>query len=69
MLDNMSHASKIIGLRFRRCVCRLDQADHAGAKTGRSPKDKRVVRDPESEADIWWSDGTNGSPNYEMDDR
>lgn len=40
-----------------------------GAKTGRSPKDKRVVREPESEADIWWSDGTNGSPNFEMDDR
>ncbi|KAI3429628.1 hypothetical protein D9Q98_005714 [Chlorella vulgaris] len=38
----------------------------SGAKTGRSPKDKRVVREPDSEADIWW--GT-GSPNYEMDER
>ncbi|GAB4822262.1 hypothetical protein N2152v2_009308 [Parachlorella kessleri] len=38
----------------------------SGAKTGRSPKDKRVVREPESEADIWWGEG---SPNYEMDER
>jgi hypothetical protein len=29
-------------------------------------RDKRVVREPDSEADIWW--GT-GSPNYEMDER
>ena len=28
----------------------------SGAKTGRSPGDKRVVRNPESEADIWWGD-------------
>lgn len=27
---------------------------YSGVKTGRSPKDKRVVRHPESEADIWW---------------
>lgn len=27
---------------------------YSGDKTGRSPKDKRVVRDPESEQDIWW---------------
>lgn len=27
---------------------------YSGAKTGRSPKDKRVVRHPESERDIWW---------------
>ncbi|KAL4443900.1 hypothetical protein ABPG75_011637 [Micractinium tetrahymenae] len=38
----------------------------SGAKTGRSPKDKRVVREPGSEADIWWGAG---SPNYEMDER
>ena len=25
-----------------------------GAKTGRSPKDKRIVRRPESENDVWW---------------
>lgn len=31
-----------------------------------SLRDKRVVRDPESEADIWWGAG---SPNYEMDER
>ena len=27
---------------------------YSGVKTGRSPKDKRVVRHPESEADVWW---------------
>ena len=26
----------------------------SGLKTGRSPKDKRVVRHPQSEKDIWW---------------
>ncbi len=26
----------------------------SGAKTGRSPSDKHVVRDPHSEGDIWW---------------
>ena len=29
-------------------------------------RDKRVVREPDSEADIWWGAG---SPNYEMDER
>ncbi len=27
---------------------------YSGEKTGRSPKDKRIVRNPESENDIWW---------------
>src|SRR6478609_7230863 len=27
---------------------------YSGVKTGRSPKDKRVVKRPESEADVWW---------------
>jgi phosphoenolpyruvate carboxykinase (ATP) len=27
---------------------------YSGLKTGRSPKDKRVIRHPESERDIWW---------------
>jgi phosphoenolpyruvate carboxykinase (ATP) len=27
---------------------------YSGAKTGRSPKDKRVVRHPASEHDVWW---------------
>src|SRR5262245_7553412 len=27
---------------------------YSGVKTGRSPKDKRVVKDPASEADVWW---------------
>ena len=44
-----------------------------GAKTGRSPRDKRIVKDSMSEKDVWWAapDGqpSNGSPNYEMDER
>jgi phosphoenolpyruvate carboxykinase (ATP) len=35
---------------------------YSGEKTGRSPKDKRVVRHPESENDIWW-----GAVNIPMD--
>jgi phosphoenolpyruvate carboxykinase (ATP) len=35
---------------------------YSGEKTGRSPKDKRVIRHPESEKDIWW-----GSVNIPMD--
>ncbi len=27
---------------------------YSGKKTGRSPKDKRVVKNPQSEADVWW---------------
>src|ERR1700716_3410834 len=27
---------------------------YSGVKTGRSPKDKRIVKHPDSEADIWW---------------
>lgn len=27
---------------------------YSGAKTGRSPKDKRIVKNPASEKDIWW---------------
>ena len=27
---------------------------YSGAKTGRSPRDKRVVKDSKSEKDIWW---------------
>jgi len=27
---------------------------YSGDKTGRSPRDKRIVRHPDSEADIWW---------------
>lgn len=31
-------------------------ATRSGDKTGRSPKDKRIVEDPESVDDIWWGD-------------
>src|SRR5262245_10876594 len=27
---------------------------YSGSKTGRSPKDKRVVKNPASEKEIWW---------------
>ena len=40
----------------------------SGAKTGRSPRDKRVVREPDTEKDIWWAKDSSGSPNYEMDE-
>ena len=36
---------------------------YSGAKTGRSPKDKRIVRDPETEQDIWW-----GPVNMDIDE-
>ena len=31
-------------------------AASSGHKTGRSPKDKRIVRHPDSAADVWWGD-------------
>lgn len=40
----------------------------SGAKTGRSPKDKRIVRHAKSEGDIWWAREDSASPNYEMDE-
>jgi phosphoenolpyruvate carboxykinase (ATP) len=36
---------------------------YSGAKTGRSPKDKRIVKNPASEKDIWW-----GSVNIPLDE-
>ncbi|MCH8923938.1 MAG: phosphoenolpyruvate carboxykinase (ATP), partial [Planctomycetes bacterium] len=36
----------------------------SGSKTGRSPKDKRIVRHPDSEKDVWW-----GSVNVPIDDQ
>ena len=36
---------------------------HTGRHTGRSPKDKYVVRNPESEGDIWW-----GATNQPIDE-
>ena len=27
---------------------------YSGKKTGRSPSDKRIVKEPSSEQDIWW---------------
>ncbi|KAG9439978.1 hypothetical protein H6P81_020143 [Aristolochia fimbriata] len=38
----------------------------SGAKTGRSPRDKRVVKDETTEDELWWG---KGSPNIEMDEQ
>ncbi|WOL08080.1 phosphoenolpyruvate carboxykinase [Canna indica] len=37
----------------------------SGAKTGRSPRDKRVVKDETTSEELWWG---KGSPNIEMDE-
>jgi phosphoenolpyruvate carboxykinase (ATP) len=37
---------------------------YSGDKTGRSPRDKRVVRHPDSERDIWW-----GPVNFPLEER
>ncbi|KAB1203842.1 Phosphoenolpyruvate carboxykinase [ATP] [Morella rubra] len=37
----------------------------SGAKTGRAPRDKRVVKDKTTEDELWWG---KGSPNIEMDE-
>ncbi|CAN8276507.1 unnamed protein product [Cochlearia groenlandica] len=37
----------------------------SGAKTGRAPRDKRVVRDATTGDELWWG---KGSPNIEMDE-
>src|SRR4030095_5673632 len=37
---------------------------YSGVKTGRSPKDKRVVEHPNSKGDVWW-----GSVNIPCDER
>jgi len=36
---------------------------YSGEKTGRSPRDKRVVKHPDSEKDVWW-----GSVNFPIDE-
>ena len=36
-------------------------AASSGEKTGRSPLDKRIVKDPASQRDIWW-----GTINFEL---
>ncbi len=29
---------------------------YSGAKTGRTPKDKRIIKNPQSQDDVWWGD-------------
>src|ERR1700676_165810 len=37
---------------------------YSGTKTGRSPQDKRIVKHPDSEKDVWW-----GLVNVPMDEQ
>jgi phosphoenolpyruvate carboxykinase (ATP) len=37
---------------------------YSGAKTGRSPKDKRVVKSPGPANEVWW-----GPVNFQMEDK
>ncbi len=37
---------------------------YSGAKTGRSPRDKRIVKHPASEKDVWW-----GAVNFPMEEQ
>lgn len=37
---------------------------YSGAKTGRSPQDKRIAKHPDSEKDVWW-----GPVNVPMDEQ
>ncbi len=37
---------------------------YSGDKTGRSPQDKRIVKHPQSEADVWW-----GPVNFALEER
>lgn len=48
---------------------KLNAQHTTGAKTGRSPRDKRVVREPSTDKDVWWAGPSSGSPNIEMDER
>jgi phosphoenolpyruvate carboxykinase (ATP) len=57
------HRNLPLGALYERAVCYEKDvnivdtgalAACSGIKTGRSPKDKRVVKHPSSEADVWW---------------
>jgi phosphoenolpyruvate carboxykinase (ATP) len=44
-------------IRFEKLACIADSGAlvaYSGEKTGRSPKDKRIVHHPDSAADVWW---------------
>ena len=46
--EAIRHDPRHLDRRQRRVVA------YSGEKTGRSPKDKRIVRRPASEGDVWW---------------
>jgi phosphoenolpyruvate carboxykinase (ATP) len=37
-------------------------AAYSGHKTGRSPKDKRIVVHPNSQGNVWWGEGSPNQP-------
>lgn len=37
-------------------------ATRSGKKTGRSPKDKRVVKEPKTEGSVWWGESSPNAP-------
>jgi len=52
-------------IRYEKDACIAENgalATYSGVKTGRSPKDKRVVKRPDSEGEVWW-----GSVNIPLD--
>ena len=51
------HRNLPLGALYEREASIVDNgalAACSGVKTGRSPKDKRVVKHPDSQADVWW---------------
>jgi phosphoenolpyruvate carboxykinase (ATP) len=54
-------------IRFEKGCCMADSGAlvaYSGAKTGRSPKDKRILQHADSQQDIWW-----GSVNVPLEER
>jgi phosphoenolpyruvate carboxykinase (ATP) len=51
------HRNLPLGALYEREASIVDNgalAACSGVKTSRSPKDKRVVKHPDSQADVWW---------------
>ena len=41
-------------MRYEKDASIAEMVTYSGVKTGRSPKDKRLVKHPDSERDVWW---------------
>ncbi len=67
ILSNLSPAALYEeAIRFDRSTCLSSTGAlvaYSGSKTGRSPRDKRIVKHPTSENDIWW-----GPVNFPLDE-